>query len=56
MKAVKHCIDRGYDLDLRSGALLEADGFALCMASPDAKEGMTAFLEKRKPEFKGRLT
>lgn len=55
MKAVKHCVDRGFDLDLRSGCFLEADSFALCMASPDAKEGMSAFLGKRKPEFKGDL-
>jgi len=53
MRGVKHCIDRGFDVDLNSGCYLEADAFALCMASPDGKEGMTAFLEKRKPEFKG---
>lgn len=56
VKAVKNCIHRGYDLDLRSGCYLEADAFALCMSSPDAREGMSAFLEKRKPEFKGGLS
>ena len=55
MRATKRCIDRGYDVDLHSGSYMEADAFALCMASPDGKEGMTAFLEKRKPEFKGDL-
>jgi enoyl-CoA hydratase len=55
MKAIKNCIDRGFDVDLRTGHFMEADGFALCMSSPDGKEGMTAFLEKRKPEFKGGL-
>lgn len=53
MRGVKHCIDRGFDVDLHSGCFLEADAFAMCMASPDGKEGMSAFLEKRKPEFKG---
>jgi enoyl-CoA hydratase len=53
MRGVKHCIDRGFDVDLTSGCFLEADAFAMCMASPDGKEGMSAFLEKRKPEFKG---
>ncbi len=53
MRGVKHSIDRGFDVDLTSGCYLEADAFAMCMASPDGKEGMSAFLEKRKPEFKG---
>jgi len=53
MRGVKHCIDRGFDVGLTTGCYLEADAFALCMASPDGKEGMSAFLEKRKPEFKG---
>ena len=55
LRAIKNCIDRGFDLDLRTGNYIEADAFGLCMASPDGKEGMTAFLEKRKPEFKGEL-
>lgn len=55
MRAVKRCIDRGFDLDLQSGCYMEADNFALCLASPDGKEGMSAFLEKRPPEFKGDL-
>lgn len=55
VKLVKHCINRGYDTDLRSGLYLEADGFAMCKVSPDAFEGMTAFLEKRTAQFKGRL-
>lgn len=56
LMAVKRCIDRGYNLDLRSACAMESDQFGLCMASSDAKEGMTAFLEKRKPEFKGELS
>lgn len=56
IKAIKHCIDRGYDLDVQSGCYMEADAFAVCKTSPDAKEGMSAFLEKRKPEFKGELS
>ena len=53
LKAVKDCIERGFDVDLKDGCFMEADAFGLCLASPDGKEGMSAFLEKRKPEFKG---
>ena len=55
LRAVKECINRGYDLDLRNGCHLETDAFALCMVSPDGKEGMKAFLEKRRPNFQGEL-
>lgn len=51
MRTLKHLIDRGLEADLRTGCHLEADGFALCFASPDAHEGAAAFLQKRKPEF-----
>jgi enoyl-CoA hydratase len=55
MRAVKRCIDRGFDVDLRTGCFIESDAFSACMLSPDRQEGMNAFLEKRKPEFKGEL-
>ncbi len=55
LRAVKQSMDRGFDLDLRSACSIETDMFGLCAASPDKKEGMGAFLEKRKPDFKGEL-
>lgn len=55
LRAAKQAVNRGLDTDLASGCAIEIDAFALCMASPDGKEGTTAFLEKRKAEFKGRL-
>ena len=48
-------INRGLDVDLRSGCALEAEAFGVCFAGQDAKEGVAAFLEKRKPDFKGTL-
>ncbi len=56
LRAVKQTIDRGFDLDLKNACALEADAFALCFASPDAKEGAAAFLEKRPPKFLGKLS
>jgi len=55
IRAVKHTINRGCDQQLRTGCYMESDAFGICMASEDAREGMGAFLEKRKAEFKGGL-
>ncbi len=55
--AVRHskaAANRSLDVDLISGLEYEADQFALLFATEDAREGMNAFGEKRKPEFEGR--
>jgi len=55
LRAAKQAINSGMNVDLNSGCSIEIDAFSLCMASPDAKEGTSAFLEKRKADFKGSL-
>lgn len=55
LRAAKEAVNSGLDADLATGLKIECDAFALCMASEDAKEGTTAFLEKRKADFKGNL-
>ncbi len=55
--AVRHAkaaTNRAMDVDLVSGLEYEADQFALLFATEDAREGMGAFVEKRKAQFKGR--
>jgi enoyl-CoA hydratase len=47
-------IDRGLEMSLEEGLVLEANHFGLLAASADMTEGMNAFLEKRAPAFKGR--
>jgi len=39
------------ECDLDTAEALESKAFALCFASPDQREGMQAFIEKRKPRF-----
>ncbi len=56
LREAKQAINAGMNVDLASGCRIEIDAFALCMASPDSKEGTGAFLEKRPAKFKGRLT
>jgi len=56
LRAAKQAINNGLNADLVTALRIEQDAFAICMASPDAREGTQAFLEKRKPAFKGNLT
>lgn len=49
----KSAINNGMNMDTESAYNFEADIFGLCFATEDQKEGMDAFMEKRKAEFKG---
>lgn len=53
VRLAKEVIDRGADTDLHTGLRLEEKAFGLTFATHDQKEGMKAFLEKRKPSWKG---
>jgi enoyl-CoA hydratase len=41
-------------MGLEEGLVLEASLFALCVGTEDKKEGTSAFLAKRVPQFSGR--
>ena len=49
----KQSINEGYDLDADGAIALENKLFGKCFATADQKEGMDAFLNKRKAAFKG---
>ena len=49
----KNVLQQGQDADLRTAHALEQNAFGLVFASRDRREGLTAFLEKRDPVFRG---
>jgi enoyl-CoA hydratase len=51
VRLCKEAVNHGVEMDLNRGCAYEADLFALCFASEEQTEGMTAFLEKRSPKF-----
>jgi enoyl-CoA hydratase len=53
-RLAKESVDRAYETTLAAGLEAERRALYLSFASEDAQEGLTAFTEKRKPEFKGR--
>lgn len=53
VKLCKAAVNEGLDMDFESAQAYEAEAFGLCFATTDQKEGMKAFVEKRKPQFIG---
>lgn len=54
IKMAKYAINYGYDLALDNARNLEIQCVSQCFSTQDLKEGLAAFLEKRKPNFMGR--
>jgi enoyl-CoA hydratase/carnithine racemase len=50
--AALEVMQHGLDMPLEEAILLEANAFGVVSATEDMKEGLNAFLEKRKPQFK----
>ncbi|HZB86513.1 MAG TPA: enoyl-CoA hydratase-related protein [Gaiellaceae bacterium] len=53
-RLAKEAVNRAYESTLETGLDFERKALYLAFASEDAKEGLTAFTEKRKPNFRGR--
>lgn len=53
VRYAKEAINRGIETDIETGIDMETSLFGLCFATHDQKEGMAAFLQKRKPDFTG---
>ncbi len=54
VRVSKQAVQRGLDLDLANGCVLETSLFAFAFGTADRQEGMTAFVEKRAPNFEGK--
>jgi enoyl-CoA hydratase len=54
LKIIKMVVNDGINMDLRSALAYEARCFEILFSTEDQKEGMRAFMERRKPIFKGR--
>jgi enoyl-CoA hydratase len=50
---IKEVVNAGLNAPLDTALMLERKAFQLQFATQDQKEGMRAFLEKRKPKFEG---
>ena len=48
LKAIKNCIDRGFDVDLKTGQFMEADGFAMCIGKPGWQGRNDGILREKK--------
>jgi enoyl-CoA hydratase len=54
VRLIKEAVNKAIDYPLYEGMQFERKNFYLLFSSEDQKEGMAAFIEKRKPRFQGR--
>jgi len=54
VRLCKAAANEGSQTDINRAMTIEADAFGFCFATADQREGMKAFLEKRKAEFTGK--
>ncbi len=53
LRLAKQAVNRAFEGSLQLGVEYERQAFAIALGTEDAHEGMSAFVEKRKPDFKG---
>ena len=53
LRLIKRCLTDGLDATLEEGLAIEREAAIEALAQPEAREGLSAFLEKRAPRFHG---
>ena len=54
IEQAKYAINYGMETDIHTGLAIESNAYWVCIPTEDRLEGLAAFKEKRKPEYKGR--
>ena len=54
LQFIKSLVNKGFETDIKTACSLETIYFSTSFSTSDQKEGMSAFLEKKKPNFKGK--
>ena len=54
LQLAKEAVNKAFDVPLQEGLVLERKNFYTLFSTEDQKEGMSAFVEKRTPDFKGK--
>lgn len=54
LRVIKGVMNSGINTSLKEGLEIERQGFTILFSTEDKKEGMAAFMEKRKPKFTGK--
>lgn len=53
IEQAKYAINRGLETDIHTGLAIESNAYWVCIPTKDRLEGLAAFKEKRKPQYKG---
>ncbi|MFW6372359.1 MAG: enoyl-CoA hydratase, partial [Thermodesulfobacteriota bacterium] len=54
VEQAKYAVNRGIETDIHTGLAIESNAYWVTIPTEDRLEGLTAFREKRKPNYQGK--